>query len=72
MTATAAIPPAIIPGLEATVEKVVPHEWTIAHFRGILPAVLSTPAMIGMMPANTRLGKWCSKSLSTTGNCRLK
>lgn len=49
MTATAAIPPGITPGLEATVEKVVPHEWTIAHFRGVLPAVLSTPAMIGMM-----------------------
>ncbi len=49
MTATTAIPPEITPGLEATVEKVVPREWTIAHFRGVLPAVLSTPAMIGMM-----------------------
>lgn len=49
MTATAAIPPEITPGLEATVEKVVPREWTIAHYRGVLPAVLSTPAMIGMM-----------------------
>ncbi len=49
MTATAGIPPEITPGLEATVEKVVPHEWTIAHFRSVLPAVLSTPAMIGMM-----------------------
>jgi predicted thioesterase len=37
------------PGLEATVEKTVPHEWTIAHYRDTLPAVLSTPAMIGMM-----------------------
>ncbi len=49
MTATAPIPKEIVPGLEATVEKVVPHEWTIAHYRGVLPAVLSTPAMIGMM-----------------------
>lgn len=49
MTLTSSIPPEITIGLEATVEKVVPHEWTIAHFRGVLPAVLSTPAMIGMM-----------------------
>lgn len=49
MTATTGIPPEIAPGLEATVEKVVPHESTIAYFRGVLPAVLSTPAMIGMM-----------------------
>jgi len=27
----------------------VPHEWTIQHFDARLPAVLSTPAMIGMM-----------------------
>ena len=43
------MPPGIVPGLEATVEKVVPFEWTIAQFRAELPAVLSTPAMIGMM-----------------------
>jgi len=49
MTAHPRIPSQIVPGLEATVEKVVPHEWTIAYFRGVLPAVLSTPAMIGMM-----------------------
>src|SRR5271168_5417773 len=36
-------------GLEASVEKVIPHEWTIAAFDPRLPAVLSTPAMIGMM-----------------------
>lgn len=36
-------------GLEASVEVVVPHEWTIQHFDARLPAVLSTPAMIGMM-----------------------
>jgi len=49
MTQNSSIPPEITLGLEATVEKVVPREWTIAHFRGVLPAVLSTPAMIGMM-----------------------
>lgn len=36
-------------GLEATIEKIVPREWTLAHFNPQLPAVLSTPAMIGMM-----------------------
>jgi fluoroacetyl-CoA thioesterase len=36
-------------GLESTVEKVIPHEWTLAAFDPRLPAVLSTPAMIGMM-----------------------
>src|ERR1700735_864613 len=36
-------------GLEATVEKVVPPEWTLAAFDPRLPAVFSTPAMIGMM-----------------------
>ncbi len=36
-------------GLEATIEKVVPHAWTLAAFDPQLPAVLSTPAMIGMM-----------------------
>lgn len=49
MTAQPPLPAGITVGLEATVEKVVPHEWTIAHFRGALPPVLSTPAMIGMM-----------------------
>ena len=36
-------------GLESSVEKVIPHEWTLASFDPSLPAVLSTPAMIGMM-----------------------
>jgi predicted thioesterase len=36
-------------GLEAAIEKIVPREWTLAHFNPQLPAVLSTPAMIGMM-----------------------
>lgn len=49
MTATDSVPPGMTPGLEASVEKVVPHEWTIASYRDHLPAVLSTPAMIGMM-----------------------
>lgn len=49
MSSTAPIPPGIQPGLEATVEKTVPREWTLAHFRAHLPPVLSTPAMIGMM-----------------------
>ncbi len=42
-----------IPGmgkeLRATVECVVPFEWTIAAYDSTLPAVLSTPAMIGLM-----------------------
>jgi fluoroacetyl-CoA thioesterase len=36
-------------GLEASWEKVVPHEWTIAMYDPRLPPVFSTPAMIGMM-----------------------
>ena len=36
-------------GLESSVQRVVPHEWTIAAFDPRLPPVLSTPAMIGMM-----------------------
>ena len=36
-------------GLEGAIERVVPHEWTIAAYNPGLPAVLSTPAMIGMM-----------------------
>jgi len=41
--------PALAPGLEASVERVIPFEWTIAAYDPRLPAVLSTPAMIGMM-----------------------
>jgi predicted thioesterase len=36
-------------GLESAVEKIIPREWTLAAFDPRLPAVLSTPAMIGMM-----------------------
>ena len=36
-------------GLEAKVELVVPFEWTIAALDSRLPAVFSTPSMIGMM-----------------------
>jgi fluoroacetyl-CoA thioesterase len=36
-------------GLEGALERVVPHEWTIAALNPQLPAVFSTPAMIGMM-----------------------
>jgi len=36
-------------GLTGKVEKVVPREWTIAAYDPRLPAVFSTPAMIGMM-----------------------
>jgi predicted thioesterase len=36
-------------GLEASIERVVPHEWTIAVYDPHLPPFFSTPAMIGMM-----------------------
>jgi fluoroacetyl-CoA thioesterase len=36
-------------GLQAAFEKTIPHEWTIQAYDPSLPAVLSTPAMIGMM-----------------------
>ena len=36
-------------GLESAMEIIIPREWTLAHFNPELPAVLSTPAMIGMM-----------------------
>jgi fluoroacetyl-CoA thioesterase len=36
-------------GLEGSIERVVPHEWTIAVYDPRLPPVFSTPAMIGMM-----------------------
>src|SRR5271156_4909065 len=36
-------------GLESSVQRVVPREWTIAAFDSRLPPVLSAPAMIGMM-----------------------
>jgi fluoroacetyl-CoA thioesterase len=46
---TAPAHPAPKLGLQASVEKIVPLEWTIAHYDPRLPSVLSTPAMIGMM-----------------------
>lgn len=39
----------LVPGLEAQYEQAIPREWTIACYDSSLPAVLSTPAMIGMM-----------------------
>ena len=36
-------------GLEASIERVVPREWTSAVYDPRLPPVFSTPAMIGMM-----------------------
>ena len=41
--------PALAPGLEATLEVRVLMEWTRAHYDARLPAVFSTPAMIGLM-----------------------
>jgi len=36
-------------GVEATVERIVEHQYTIQALDPNLPAVLSTPAMIGLM-----------------------
>jgi fluoroacetyl-CoA thioesterase len=41
----------LIPGLEGRYEADVRPEWTRAHYQAHLPAVFSTPAMIGMMEA---------------------
>lgn len=51
VSSAASVPPSEHPrlGLEASVQVAVPHEWTIQHYDPRLPAVLSTPAMIGMM-----------------------
>jgi len=43
------------PGLEGRFEHAVLPEWTIAHWDARLPAVFSTPAMIGMMEAATAI-----------------
>ena len=43
------------PGLEGRFERKVLFEWTIAHWDARLPAVFSTPAMIGMMEAATSI-----------------
>ncbi len=48
-TSLPSLPPELQPGLEGAVEKEVPREWTIADYDPRLPAVFSTPAMIGMM-----------------------
>jgi fluoroacetyl-CoA thioesterase len=37
------------PGLQASIERVILQEWTIASLDSRLPAVLSTPHMIGLM-----------------------
>lgn len=42
-------PAPLEPGLEGVLEQVVPREWTLAHYDPNLPAVFSTPAMIGLM-----------------------
>lgn len=36
-------------GLEAAIERVVEFQWTIAAYDPDLPAIFSTPAMIGLM-----------------------
>ncbi len=36
-------------GLEAAIERVVEFQWTIAAYNPDLPAIFSTPAMIGLM-----------------------
>ncbi|HEV2617014.1 MAG TPA: hotdog domain-containing protein [Candidatus Acidoferrales bacterium] len=41
--------PGIAKGLQSKIECVVPFEWTIAAYDSTLPAVFSTPAMIGLM-----------------------
>lgn len=42
-------PAHLAPGLEATCERVVSAEMTLAHLNPKWPSVFSTPAMIGMM-----------------------
>jgi len=46
-------PDRLEPGLEGVVERVVPREWTLAEYDPNLPAVFSTPAMIGLMEMAT-------------------
>jgi len=41
--------PSIPRGSRSKIECVVPFEWTIAAYDSTLPAVFSTPAMIGLM-----------------------
>jgi fluoroacetyl-CoA thioesterase len=42
-------------GLEATVERIVPHNWTVQSVNSKYPPVLSTPAMIGIMEHATAI-----------------
>lgn len=42
-------PPRLPKNLRATVERVVEFQWTIAAYNPDLPAIFSTPAMIGLM-----------------------
>ncbi len=46
-------PAKIEPGLEGYCERVVSQDWTLAHFDPDMPAVFSTPAMIGLMEMAT-------------------
>jgi fluoroacetyl-CoA thioesterase len=41
--------PRLPKGLQASVERIVEFQWTIAAYDPDLPAIFSTPAMIGMM-----------------------
>lgn len=36
-------------GLEASIERVIEFQWTIAAYNPDLPAIFSTPSMIGLM-----------------------
>jgi len=42
-------PGKIEPGIEGSCERVVSQEWTLAYYDPKLPAIFSTPAMIGLM-----------------------
>jgi predicted thioesterase len=46
---TGELPANIKPGLEGICERVVSQEWTLSRYDPNLPAVFSTPAMIGLM-----------------------
>ncbi len=51
---------ALVPGLEGRYEADVRQEWTRAYFQADLPAVFSTPAMIGMMEGA------CARAIAAT------
>ncbi len=46
-------PKKLEPGLEGYCERVVPVDWTLAYYHPDMPAVFSTPAMIGLMEMAT-------------------